>query len=85
MSQIRYGAPISAEVAARCLPTTFEQVANYHTLRQPVPVIPAPAQLVDHRRQEERSIGNAPRQHDMRTSSQRLHKRSRPQVGAGKN
>src|SRR5260370_36079947 len=59
--------PISAEVAARRLTTALQEMPDDDTLRQFIPVVPTPAQLVHHWSEKKSSIRDTARQHDIRS------------------
>jgi hypothetical protein len=71
------------EIAAARLAGAFEQVPDGQALRQPVPVVPAPVQLVHERSERERRIGDAPGDHDVGASCQGLGDRCRAEIRVG--
>src|SRR5262245_10149672 len=49
-----------AEIAAACLARAFEQMADSQTLREFLPVVPAPLQFVHDWAERERGVRDAP-------------------------
>src|SRR5260370_24070824 len=59
--------PISAEVASRRLTAALQEMPDDDTLRQFIPVVPTPAQLVHHWSEKKSSIRDTAHQHDIRS------------------
>ncbi len=73
-----------AEIAPACLSGAFEQMPDGQPLREPVPVVPAPVELVHDRAERERGIGDTAGDYDIGAAPERLRDRLRAQIGAGK-
>ena len=58
-------------------------MADDDARRQPVPVVPRPAELVHERSQEQGGVGHAAGDHDLGAGVERLHDRAGPEVGTG--
>src|SRR5229473_740184 len=69
--------PISAEVASRRLTAALQEMPDDDTLRQFIPVVPTPVQLVHHWSEKKSSIRDTARQHDIRSCIQRFHQWTR--------
>ena len=76
--------PGRAEIAAARLAGAFEQVADRQSLREPLPVVPLPAELERERPEEQRRIGHAAGKDDVGAASERLRDRLRAQIRIGK-
>jgi hypothetical protein len=73
------------EIAARDLSGTFEQVPNERRAPERGPCVRCPAELVNLGRDEQRRIGGASRDHDVRSAGQGLDDRLGPDVRVGGN
>ena len=71
------------EIPSRHLAGAFQEMAHDGALPQSIPVIPAPAELEHQRRQEQRRVGNPPRDDYIGTPLQGLDKGFGAQVGIG--
>ena len=72
------------EIAAADLPGAFEQVADHRALAQQVPVVHAPAEFVQQRRQHQRRVGHPAGDDDVRALRQRVRHRLRAEIGIGR-
>src|SRR5437868_13654294 len=77
-------APATAKVAAGGLSPTLQQMADHHTLCQFIPIIPLPAQFMDHWCKEESRISNSAGQHDIGTCIECFDQGTRSQISTGK-
>src|SRR5437667_11280115 len=63
--EIRYRAPISSKVSSRRLTATLHEMSNDDALRQFIPVVPIPSQLMYHRSEEKSGICDTTCQYDI--------------------
>jgi len=75
--------PEAAEVAARALSAAFYDVAGDGAGGQAIPVLLAPAELVDHRGEGERGVGDPPAEDDLGAHLEGLDDRPGAQIGVG--
>jgi hypothetical protein len=78
----RHALPVG-EVAARRLGAALEDVSGGDAGREPVPIVPGPAELVRERGQDERGVGGTAGHDDARPAAQRFGDRTSAQVGIG--
>src|SRR6266487_3341960 len=64
--KIRYRAPISSKVSSRRLTAALQEMSNDDALRQFIPVVPTPAQLMYRRSKEKCGICDTACQYDIR-------------------
>ena len=69
------------KIAAGDLPGAFQEMAGDGALPQKIPVVHGPAECMDHRREEQRGIGGASGDHDIRATTQRIRHRFGAEIG----
>ena len=69
------------EIAAGELPRALQQVADGSSLAETIPVVQRPAELMHHRREEERWVRNAPGNDDVRATAQAIENRFDAKIG----
>src|SRR5262249_47577058 len=80
---IGYRLPVDQAVASRALRTALHRVTCYRACRKLVPLIRAPAELVNHRPKRKTGISHATRDNNLGTSAKTSSDRAATEVNVG--